>query len=115
MKSQIKNFLSVFLVAVIGIAGISNPYFFDDRIENNRYEISDSNLISGFDQGLELTSTKISVPVFNALDTVFDFISNASSLQLNIVESGFLKAFWPDKVKSFFCVYTLLFPFHYFW
>jgi hypothetical protein len=115
MKPHIKNFLSVFLVVVIGIAGISNPYFFDDRIENNRYEISDSNLNSGFYQGLELTSTKINVPVFKALDTVFDFINDASGLRLNIAESGFLKAFWPDKVQSFFCVYTLLFPFHYFW
>jgi hypothetical protein len=115
MKSQIKSFLSIILVAVIGIAGISNYYFFEDEIETNRSEISNSDLISGFDQALQFSSAKINVPVFKALDTVCDFISKAARIGFDIAEFGSLKAIWPEKTQCFYSVYTLLYPFHYFW
>jgi hypothetical protein len=118
MKIRIKKILSIFLIAIIGFTGIGSTYFFESEQEIGSEEtnlVSYSDLIPAFDQGLEFASSKINVPGFKVLDTVFDLVNEPSDFLFSLAENGSLKVNWLEKCNRFFCIHTLLYPFHYFW
>lgn len=118
MKPQIKKFISIFLIAIIGFTGIGSTYFFESEHEIGAEEtnlVSYSDLIPAFNQGLEIASSKINVPGFKVLDTVFDLFNEPSDFLYILAENGDLKFNWLEKNHHFFCIHTLLYPFHYFW
>jgi hypothetical protein len=118
MNSLLKKQISVFLIALIGFSSFGNSYFLDTKgyqSQDENLEISSSEFLPSFDQGLEFSPVKINVPGFKALDTVFDLFSVTSDFFLDISHNCSLKADWLENVQCFFCVHSLLFPFHYFW
>lgn len=118
MKIRIKKFISLFLVAIIGFSGMGKTYFFDSLGETQDKEtriFSHSDFVPQFDQGLEFSPTNINVPIFKALDTVFDFVNSHSIFSFNNIELSVLKTAWSAKNHRFYSVYLFLFPFHYFW
>jgi hypothetical protein len=118
MSSKLKNFLSVFLIVIVGISGIGNSYFSENTFQSHPSEIDKvafTDSIPGFDKGLEFSSSKINVPGFKALDTCFDLVSDCSGFLFAVIINGGLKAKWIENDHNFFSVHALLFPFHYFW
>lgn len=118
MKIGIKRIISIFLIAIIGFTGIGSTYFFESEQEIGAEEtnlVSFSDLIPAFDRGLEFASSKINVPGFKVLDTVFDLVNEPSDFLFVLAESGSLKINWLEKCHRFFSIHTLLYPFHYFW
>lgn len=118
MKLWIKKSISVFLVAIIGFTAFGSTYFLESGIDKEQQEkqlIFHSDFNQAFEQGLEFASSKINVPGFKVMDTVFDLLHDNPGVLFTIAENGALKANWLEKCHRFFCIHTLLYPFHYFW
>jgi hypothetical protein len=118
MKIRIKKILSIFLIAIIGFTGIGGTYFFEFGQEIGTEETklgSYSDLVPAFDRGLEFASSKINVPGFKVLDTVFDLVNELSDFLFSLAENGSLKVNWLERDNLFFSIHIFLYPFHYFW